>query len=121
MTKERLSSALELGPAQTNPRDNSAVGFYSVCCGFTIGQVWKDPLHRDPRKSTSPSHTVTCKLLFSTAPLTEVPFIAGSLEWQGDIDRAFGTGPRPMLRLLHVDVAVKGPRANATIGCVFGT
>lgn len=121
MTKERPSSALELGAAQTNPHDNWAVGFYNARGGFTIGQVWKDPLHPDPRKSTFPSHTVTCKLLFSTAPLTEVPFLAGSLEWQGDINRASGTGPRPTLRLLQVDVAVKDPRATATTGWVFGT
>jgi mono/diheme cytochrome c family protein len=60
-------------------------------------------------------------LLFSTAPISEVPFLDGSLEWQGDINRASGTGARPTLHLLQLDVAVKDSRANSTIGWVFGT
>ena len=43
------------------------------------------------------------------------------VEWEGDIDRASDTGPRPKLRLLQLDVAVKDPRANSTTGWVFGT
>jgi hypothetical protein len=50
-----------------------------------------------------------------------VPFLDGSLEWEGDIDRASGAAPRPKLHLLQVDVAVKDPRANSTTGWVFGT
>jgi hypothetical protein len=121
MTKERPSQPLELGPAQTNPHDNWAVGFYNARGAYTIGRVWKDPLHPDPRKGVFPSNTVTCKLLFTTAPLNEVPFLDGSLEWEGDINRASGTGARPKLRLLQLDVAVKDNRANSTIGWVFGT
>jgi hypothetical protein len=50
-----------------------------------------------------------------------VPFLDGTLEWQADINRAAGIGPRPTLRLLQVDVAVKDPRAASTTGWVFGT
>jgi hypothetical protein len=125
MTKERPSKinngVPELGPAQTNEHDNWAVGFYNARGAYTIGQVWKDPVHPDPSKSKFPSNTVTCKLLFSTAPLTEVPFLEGSLEWEGDINRQSGTGARPKLHLLQLDVAVKDDRANATTGWVFGT
>ncbi len=121
MTKERPSRPGELGPSQTGSHDNWAVGFYNARGGYTIGQVWKDPAHPDPRKSTFPAQTVTCKLLFTTAPIAEVPFLQGTLEWQGDITRASGTGPRPTLRLLQLDVAVKDSRANPTIGWVFGT
>jgi hypothetical protein len=121
MTDERPSRPLELGPAQTNPHDNWAVGFYNSRGGYTIGQVWKDPAHPDPRKAIFPSDTVTCKLLFTTAPVGEVPFLDGSLEWQGDINHASGIGPRPTLRLLQLDVAVKDSRANTTTGWVFGT
>lgn len=121
MTDERPSRAGELGPAQTNPHDNWAVGFYNARGGYTIGRVWKDPTHPDPRKAIFPSNTVTCKLLFTTAPVSEVPFLDGSLEWQGDINHASGIGPRPTLRLLQLDVAVKDSRANTTTGWVFGT
>jgi len=121
MTKERGSRPGELGPAQTSAHDNWAVGFYNARGGYTIGQVWKDPNHPDPRKAIFPSDTVACKLLFSTAPISEVPFLDGSLEWQGDINRASGNGPRPTLHLLQLDVAVKDSRANSTIGWVFGT
>jgi hypothetical protein len=121
MTKERPSRVGELGAAQTGQHDNWAVGFYNARGGYTIGQVWKDAAHPDPRKAIFPSHTVTCKLLFTTTPLNEAPFLEGSLEWEGDINRAAGNGPRPRLRLLQLDVAVKDPRADSTIGWVFGT
>jgi hypothetical protein len=111
----------ELGPAQTAAHDNWAVGFYNARGAYTIGQVWKDPMHPDPRKAIFPSHTVSCKLLFTTTPVNEAPFLDGSLEWEGDINRATGSGPRPKLRLLQLDIAVKDPRANPTIGWVFGT
>lgn len=121
MTKERPSRAGELGPAQTNPHDNWAVGFYNARGAFTIGQVWKDPAHPDPRLANFPSDMVSCKLLFTTTPVSEAPFLDGSFEWEGDINRSSGTGPRPKVRLLQLDVAVKDPRANDTIGWVFGT
>jgi hypothetical protein len=121
MTKERGSRVGELGPAQTHIHDNWAVGFYNPRGGFVIGQVWQDATQPDPRKAVFPADTVTCKLLFSTAPLSEVPFLEGSLEWEGDINRSATTGPRPKLHLLQLDVAVKDPRADSTIGWVFGT
>jgi len=115
MTKERPSQPSELGAAQTNAHDNWAVGFYNARGGYTIGQVWKDAAHPDPRKAVFPSNTVTCKLLFTTAPVTEVPFLDGSLEWEGDINRATGTGPRPKLHLLQVDVAGAGSDARRSV------
>jgi hypothetical protein len=126
MTKERPSKinngVPELGPAQTREHDNWAVGFYNARGAYTIGQVWKDPVQPDPSKGKFPSNTVSCKLLFSTAPLSEVPFLEGSLEWEGDINRSSSpTAQRPKLRLLQLDVAVKDDRANATTGWVFGT
>ena len=121
MTKERSSRPGELGPAQTAAHDNWAVGFYNARGGFAIGQVWKDPAHPDPRKAIFPSHTVTCKLLFTTTPISEAPFLDATFEWEGDINRQSGTGSRPRVRLLQLDVAVKDPRADPTIGWVFGT
>lgn len=121
MTRERPSRVGELGPAQTSEHANWAFGFYNARGGHTIGQVWKDPVHPDPRKAKFPSNTVTCKFLFTSAPLTQVPFLEGSLEMQADINRQSGTGTRPTLRLLQLDVAVKDNRANSTTGWVFGT
>ena len=120
MTKERPSRGpkngdpAELGPAQTADHDNWAVGFYNARGGYTIGQVWKDPAHPDPRKAVFPSHTVTCKLLFTTAPVSEVPFLDGTLEWQGDINRSSGTGARPHFdccsSTLQSKIPVRTPR-----------
>src|SRR6185295_9480706 len=78
MTKERRTQVHELGPAQNTEHDNWAVGFYNNRGAYVIGQVWKNPAHPDPRKSKFPSNTVACKLLFSTAPLSEVSFLEGS-------------------------------------------
>jgi hypothetical protein len=121
MTRERPSRPGELGPAQTQQFDNWAVGVYNPRGGYTIGRVWKDPARPDPSKAKFPLHTVSCKLLFTTAPVAQAPFLAGSLEWQADINRATGSGPRPTLRLLQLDIAVRDARANSTTGWVFGT
>jgi hypothetical protein len=121
MTSERASKAGELGAAQIHDSANWAVGMYNARGGYIIGKVWKDPTHPDPRLAKFPLHTVTCKYLFSTAPLTEVPFLEGSLAWQGDINRAHGNGPRPVLHLLQLDIAVKVPVAKSPICWVFST
>jgi hypothetical protein len=126
MTRERPSRITngvpELGPAQTEEHDNWAVGFYNTRGAYTIGQVWKDPLKPDPTKAKFPSNTVACKLLFTTAPVAQVPFLEGSLKWEADIERSSSpTEKRPELLLLQLDVAVKDDRANATTGWVFGT
>ena len=127
MTKERPSKMgppPELGPAQTGPHDNWAVGMYNPRGGYTLGQVWKDPMHPDPRKGKFPAHTVSCKYIFTTTPASEAPFLQGSLlEWHADTNRSNSTSlsSRPTVRLLQVDIAVKDSRANSTIGWVFGT
>jgi len=121
LTSERPSRAGELGLLQVNQHDNWAVGIYNARGGYTIGQVWKDPLHPDPRLATFPLHTVSCKFLFTTTPVSEAPYLADSLEWQVDINRASGNGARPKVRLLQVDIAVRAPFAASPIGWVFGT
>jgi hypothetical protein len=121
MTRERPSRVGELGPLQTSQHDNWAVGFYNSRGGYTLGRVWRDEQNPDPGRATFPLHTVSCKLIFTTTPLQEAPYLDGSLEWEGDINRASGNGPRPKLRLLQLDIAVRDARANATTGWVFGT
>lgn len=122
LTRERPSPAGELGPLHvTDGVQNWAVGFYNGRGGYTIGRVWANEQNPDPTKAKFPLHTVSCKLILTAAPLAEVPYLEGSLEWEADINRANNAGPRPKLRLLQLDIAVRDPRADATTGWVFGT
>jgi hypothetical protein len=122
LTGERSSKPRELDPNQTDTFANWAVGMYNAPGGFVIGQVWKDPNSPNPAKAIFPDGTVSCKLLFTTAPVSQVPYLQNSLEWQADVSTSSG-GARSVqtVRLLQVDVAVRESRANATTGWVFGT
>ncbi len=122
LTRERPSREGELGPLHVTDRvQNWAVGFYNSRGGYTIGRVWADEANPDPSKAKFPLHTVSCKLIFTAAPLAEVPYLEGTLEWEADINRAANAGPRPVLRLLQLDVSVRDPRADFTTGWVLGT
>jgi mono/diheme cytochrome c family protein len=120
LTMERGSPPKILGPLQTHRHTNWAVGFYNPLGGYAIGQVWKNETAPDPTKANFPEGTVSCKLLFSSAPLTEVPFLNGSLAWQANIVPQADLKARPTVRLLQLDIAVKDSRAPVT-GWVFGT
>jgi hypothetical protein len=120
MTNERKSQAKQLGPAQTSPQTNWAVGFYNPVGGYTLGQVWKNETAPDAAKAVFPQGTVSCKLLFTNAPVTQVPYLKGSLLWHADILRQKDLKARPTVRLLQLDIAVKDDRAPVT-GWVFGT
>ena len=122
LTRERPSRVGELGPLHVTDRvQNWAVGFYNSRGGYTLGRVWADEQNPDPTKARFPLHTVTCKLIFTAAPLAEVPYLEGTLEWEADINRASNPEPRPKLKLLQLDIAVRDPRADFTTGWVFGT
>ncbi len=43
------------------------------------GQVWKNETAPDPAKAQFPQGTVSCKLLFTNAPLTQVPYLKEQL------------------------------------------
>jgi hypothetical protein len=122
LTGERSSRPHELDPAQTGSFANWAVGFYNAPGGYVIGRVWKDPNSPNPAVVSFPDGTVTCKLLFTTAPVAQVPYLKNSFEWQANASTTSG-GPRSIqtVRLLQVDVAVRDSRANTTTGWVFGT
>lgn len=122
LTRERPSRVGELGPLHTtNGVENWAVGFYNGRGGYTIGRVWANEQKPDPTRAKFPLHTVSCKLIFTAVALAEAPYLEGSLEWEADINRANNAGPRPKLRLLQLDVAVRDARADQTTGWVFGT
>jgi hypothetical protein len=121
LTSERDSRPGELAPTQTQVAHNWAVSMYNPRGGFVLGDVWKNRDAPDPTKARFPEGTVAFKLIFTTASLSQVPLLKGSLEWQADIDRAKDSGPRPTVRLLQIDLAVRDSRADSTTGWVFGT
>lgn len=121
LTHERSSRPRELHPNQTSTFDNWAVSVYNPRGGYTLGRVWKDPDSPNPSAAKFPVGSVSIKLIFTEATVAQVPYLAGSVEWQADVNRASGSGPRPTLRLLQVDVAVRDSRATSTTGWVFGT
>jgi len=88
LTRERNSSPNELYPSQTNVIQNWAVGFYNPIGAYTFGQVWADTNNLKIDDVSFPEGTVTAKLLFTSASLTEVPYLNGSLEWQANIHTA---------------------------------
>jgi hypothetical protein len=121
LTRERDSRPGDLAPTQTHSVANWAVSMYNPRGGYVLGQVWQNRDAPDPMRARFPEGTVAFKLIFTTASVDQVPFLKGSLEWQADINRAKDAGPRPTLRLLQIDVAVRDSRADATTGWVFGT
>jgi hypothetical protein len=129
LTRERNSRPKELAITQACYAQNWAVGMYNPSGGYTVGKVWADPDHPDPKQAIFPDGTVSAKLLFTDAPTDAVPYLKDSVEWQANIDpqgpcdtaAPAGTRtPRPM-RLLQIDIAVRDDRADPTTGWVFGT
>jgi hypothetical protein len=121
LTRERPSRPQELHPNQNGQWQNWAVSVYNPRGGHTIGRVWRNPNSPDPNVAKFATGAVSVKLIFTEAPVSEVPYLAGSIEWQADINRANNANPRPTLRLLQMDVAVRDSRATSTTGWVFGT
>lgn len=122
LTRERSSRPRELHPQQTSTFRNYAVGLYNPPGGFVVGQVWQDHENPNPAAARFPDGTVTVKLLFTTATVAQVPYLANSFEWDGHVS-SVGSDARSIqkVRLLQIDVAVRDSRANSTTGWVFGT
>lgn len=123
LTRELTSVAGQLAknPPQNKTISNWAVGFYNAPGGFVFGQVWCDPTNPTLTPIKFPEGTVTGKLLFTTAPLSQVPFLAGSVQWQANVNQPTSAPRTPQtVRLLQIDLAVRDSRNTAT-GWVFGT
>jgi len=123
LTRELTSVPGQLGknPPQTQGAQNWAVGFYNARGGFVIGQVWCDPNNPSLTAVNFPEGTVSAKLLFTAASPTQLPFLAGSVQWKANINRnATGPGNAPTLRLLQIDLAVRDSR-NTDTGWIFAT
>lgn len=132
LTRERVTPPGELHRCQTLPWNNYAVGFYNGPGGYTLGQIWADHGRPDPSKAVMPEGTVGAKLLFTTAPVSQAPYLAGAPTWNAMVyDPNYNPpsgSPRPnpppqrslqQLRLLQIDIAVKDNRVPT--GWVFGT
>jgi hypothetical protein len=129
LTHERVSLPGELAPSQKSMFQNWAVGMYNAPGGWIIGRIWRN--HDRPNLSalrSFPDGTVSIKLLFTQATVKEVPYLAGSKEWDAYIyDKTEfpvnpnGTRSIQKLRLLQVDIAVRDDRNDKNTGWVFGT
>ena len=122
LTGERNSRPYELWATQTASYKNVAVGFYNEPGGIVIGKVWKDPDNPDTSIVSFPDGTVSCKLLFTTASVSVVPYLSGSPEWVADLDRSPDSNQimANKVRLLQIDIAVKDSRSSKG-GWIFGT
>ncbi|MER9482973.1 hypothetical protein NKI74_26945 [Mesorhizobium sp. M0494] len=118
MTLERGSRPFELHARQQAFSQNWAIGFYNDVACRRLALVWKDPASPKTKDFAFPDGSYAIKLLFTAAAPSEVPYLAGSLEW----DAAIGEkGEVTRMRLLQVDVAVKDNRLNGVSGWFFGT
>jgi hypothetical protein len=153
LTAEGPEAQFSLGPLQTSPRpwQTYAVGFYNAPGGYAIGRFWADAHHPDGsavrRMGGFPVGTVVGKLLFSTAPVSEAPFLGNGIAWNAYIRPTecmhIPGNPSPPLparcndkqgkplkimprevdtvRLIQMDIMVRDARADATGGWVFLT
>src|SRR5262249_4778841 len=85
LTRERVSRVGELDAHQTHAWNNYAVGFYNATGAATIGRVWRNHGAPDTSAGSMPEGTVAAKLLFTTAPISEVAYLAGAPEWNAYI------------------------------------
>lgn len=139
LTHEFDSNPKTLSSLQGRFVDTWSGAYFNARAGFGIGQVYCDPDDPDPAAlnpdpggfNNFPDGAYIIKLLFTTAEEAQLPTLAGTLVWQGDIfvDRSprhrnqgplerFRRAVQP-LRLLQIDVAVRDDRSLT--GWLFGT
>lgn len=126
LTMERSNRPGELSYGQTDQTQSWGVGMYNAPGGYTIGQVWKDPMNPNTKNVNFPEGTVSFKILFTTAPESQVPYLKGSPEWEAYVYKdgvAKPTEDTPKeikkVHLLQMDVAIKDSRSDN--GWVLGT
>ena len=126
LTHQRPSQPLELAPMQTTQFQNWAVGMYNAPGGYVLGKVWANANRPDPTAAHFPDGTVSIKLLFTQAPVSQVPYMINAKEWSAYIYGTLNIPTNPLaphaitpMRLLQIDVAVRDSRAAS--GWIFGT
>ena len=118
-----------MAPTQVHQWNNYAVGFYNAAGAVTIGRVWQNHGAPDAAAGVMPNGTVAAKLLFTTASVAEVPYLAGAPTWNAYVFADVNNpAPTPAsakkvvpVRLLQIDIAVKDPQVADSTGWVFGT
>jgi hypothetical protein len=137
LIKEAGIKPLQLGPGQKGqPGDYSvyAITLINDFAGYTMGKMWADPDHPDPRATDRrfgggfPVGTVFAKLLFTDAPkgTDKIAYLVNPLQWTAFITPDFEkTATRSVgkVNLLQMDIAVRDARADVPglTGWVFGT
>ena len=133
LTPEGPIRSKSLSPTQMTWWQTYALAMYNARGGSAIGRVWANPRNPDIMALKTrgfPSGTVAAKLMFTTTPVSDAPFLSNPIEWTAYIKKTFSftpTGfpiaPREVntVRLLQVDIMVRDPRADATGGWVFIT
>jgi hypothetical protein len=129
LTKEGPVNPLTLNPAQKDQWQTYAVGFYNAPGGYIIGKAWADAENPDVTVTQTegfPEGTVVGKVLFTTAPVDQAPFLQNPIEWDAYVAPSYSNDndkDRQMskVRFIQMDIMVRDSRAAATGGWVFGT
>ena len=137
LIKEAGISPLQLGPDQKGKDGNYsvyAITLVNDMAGYTLGKMWADPEHPDPRATDArwgggfPVGTVFAKLLFTDAPqgADKIAFLENPLSWHAYITDNFQTSTKRsvhLVNLLQMDIAVRDANAEGPgqTGWVFGT
>jgi len=127
LTKEGPVNPFVLTPMQKDTFQTYAVGFYNAPGGYMIGKTWADAENPDISVMQSegfPEGTVVGKVLFTTAPAAEVPYLENGIEWDAYITPSYKKNkPRLMgkVRFIQMDIMVRDSRVQSTGGWVFGT
>lgn len=121
LTKEAPVQPQQLALSQTYKGGQMyAVGLYNVFGGYTIGRVWADKEHPNPKHVRFPVGTVVMKVLFTDVPAEQVPSFTNPLKWNAYVTENYSSTNRVFknLTLVQMDLMVRDERAPH--GWVFG-
>ena len=121
LTKEAPVHPQQLAISQTYTGGQMyAVGIYNVFGGYTIGKVWADKEHPDPKGIRFPVGTVVMKVLFTDVPPDQVPSLTNPLLWNAYVTENYKSSNRVFkeMALVQMDLMVRDDRAPH--GWVFG-
>lgn len=121
LTKEAPVQSQQLAISQTYTGGQMyAVGLYNVFGGYTIGKVWADKEHPDPKGIRFPVGTVVMKVLFTDVPTDQVPSLENPLLWNAYATENYASQKRVFkkMALVQMDLMVRDDRAPH--GWVFG-
>lgn len=121
LTKEAPVQPQQLAISQTYQGGQMyAVGLYNMFGGYTIGKVWADKEHPNPKNIHFPVGTVVMKILFTDVPSEQVPSLVNPLKWNAYVTETYASTNRVFkeLTLIQMDLMVRDDQAPS--GWVFG-